>query len=231
MLPVDLIAIMAIRIVVHFALSCILLVKWSRSEKKYLTDFPFLFGVIFMTPAISKTFDLYLGNAFARDDTGTLFFNLMRVRYAITAVNLVFLLVALLVIWFRDKRKVQSAILGGYIAAWVVMLAVAPDYDTLSNALPWLVTPLTILVIATFAFIHAQKRLQSQFNALVVAIGTLIYAVGSVLYPVLTGTGTTGWGYGSIAEVVNLAGWTIMFLGFVKIKRPLKRKQEVLLQS
>ncbi|MFX0099677.1 MAG: hypothetical protein ACFFCS_08850 [Candidatus Hodarchaeota archaeon] len=57
------------------------------------------------------------------------------------------------------------------------------------------------------------------------------FKVGSVLYPALTGMGNTEWGYGMVVEVVNLAGWFVMFLGFVKIKKTLKRKQEAMIKS
>lgn len=214
MIPTELLIALILRIIVMFICSFLLFMKWYKSEKRYLTDFPFIFGLLFATIGFAKIFDTYLAVNFGHDSPLPIFFVIMKFRYLFMALTFIELLVTQLVIWFRWNKRAQVGLLSIYSGLWAWILIAAPNYDALVANTSYLMVPLTLFVIFTFLFIYHQKRLPT-FHALYFAIGVIGTVISQVLRPVLLGIGDSEWGMNWLNEVIDLVSWVIIFFAFV----------------
>ncbi len=215
-----------LRIIVSFACGGLLLRSWLHSKKRYFSDFPFVFSLMFFTLAMAKIFDTFIAAAFIPGDPSMAFLSWIRLRYTVMAINTIEMLAIVLIIWFRSKRKASILIFSGYSLAWFIVLLVASNYETISKSLSYLVVPVMIALIFTFVFTYRQKRLVNKFNSLVVAIGTIIYAASQFIRPALTNIGSSAWGLTWLSELIDLIGWMFIFWGFFKPAVPIKADVE-----
>ncbi|HME56023.1 MAG TPA: hypothetical protein VKM55_27720 [Candidatus Lokiarchaeia archaeon] len=194
-----------------------------KSKKRYLSDFPFVFSLMFFTLAFAKAFDAYIANTFMPQDSTLTFFRWIQLRYGVMAVNTLEMLAIVLIIWFRSKKKTNFFIFSMYAMAWILVLMLTSTYDEISKSVSYMVVPVLVALIATFIFTYRHKRLASKFNSLYVAIGTIIYAGSQFIRPFLIAIGP-GWGYGWLSEIIDLFGWLIIFWGFFKPAISIKKE-------
>lgn len=212
------------RIVVSAVSGALLFSKWLKPGKRYLSDFPFILAVMFLTLAFAKVFDFYIGLNFTRDSPSEDFSQLIIIRYILLAANITIMLVLVLIIWFRARRGLQILIFSGYAVSWAILFLTIPDYETLSKTGSMLMIPVIIVVLLTFIFIHHQKRLGNKFNALVIIYGISIYMASQFLRPTLVMAGSDEWGYLWITELMDLCAWLLIFYAFFK---PLRKMIKV----
>ena len=211
------------RIAINFSCGVLLFKSWMKSNKKYLSDFPFVFSLMFFTLAFAKAFDAYIAISFVPQDTTETFFRWIQARYAIMAVNTLEMLAIVLIIWFRSRKKTTFSIFSAYAMAWLLVLMLTTTYDAISKSVSYMVVPVLIALIATFVFTYRNKRLVNKFNSLYVAIGTIIYAGSQFIRPLLLSSGQ-GWGYTWLGELIDLLGWLIIFWGFFKPAISIKKE-------
>jgi hypothetical protein len=219
------------RIIVSMASGAVLLTSWARGGKRYLSDFPFLMAIVFFTLAVGKMVDLYIAGTFGRSVESVIFFSWLRARYLIIAINIAEMLIVIMIIWFKSRTRLQLAILAGYGAAWALLLVTDQTYDafTLSNSI--MLTPVIIAMIGTFLFIQHQKRLTNKLNAKLIAIGTIVYAISSLLQPTFATIGGGEWGLLPLNEVIDLVGWLLIFAGFfipIRLSQQAAKHQHIL---
>jgi hypothetical protein len=215
--------IVLLRVVVHFSCGVLLLRSWMSSKKHYISDFPFVLALMFLTLFVAKGVDLYIMASFTPASTLVAYFIMLRLRYVIMALNTIEMLVIVLFIWNRSRNKVNIGIIAGYTAAWAIWLFFVNDFFSLSKSV-YLVVPVMILMVATFIFTYVQKRLTSKFNSLHVAIGVIVYVVSQLLRPALVTIGGGDWGMSWLCEVIDLAGWMLIFWGFIERSIQLKKR-------
>lgn len=194
-----------------------------KSKKRYFSDFPFVFTLMFFTLAFAKAFDTYIAMTFVPQDTTVTFFRWIQARYAVMAVNTLEMLAIVLIIWFRSSKKSIFLIFSAYTMAWLLVLLLTSTYDEISKSVSYMVVPVLVALIATFIFTYRYKRLANKFNSLYVAIGTIIYAGSQFIRPFLSSFGS-GWGYGWVGELIDLFGWLIIFWGFFKPALSIKKE-------
>nr|MDO8110755.1 hypothetical protein [Candidatus Sigynarchaeota archaeon] len=225
-MDLELLITLILRIIVSFACGGLLLRSWLRSKKRFFSDFPFVFSLMFFTLAVAKIIDAFIAAAFVPGDPSMAFLSWIRLRYSVMAINTIEMLAIILIIWFRSKRKASILIFSGYSLAWILVLLVASSYETISKTLSYLVVPVMIALIFTFVFTYRQKRLVNKFNSLVVAIGTIIYAASQFIRPSLTNMGSSAWGLTWLSELIDLIAWALIFWGFFKPAMPIKKDAE-----
>jgi hypothetical protein len=70
------------------------------------------------------------------------------------------------------------------------------------------------MTVVTFLFIYRQHRLPG-VHSLVFAIGWIAYMVTQFLRPTLMAIGPAPWGLVTIAELLDMGAWVIIFLGLI----------------
>lgn len=215
-MDIELTLLLMTRIIILLACGLLLVKSWMASNKRFLSDFPFVFALIFFAFMVGKMVDLYIQMNFGPQDTSPAFLAATRARYIVMAVYMVGLIGSVLLIWFKSKKRANLGILSGYAATFVAVALLAPDYQSLSMSLTYLVFPVIVILTFTFFFTHHLKRLRNKFNSLVVAIGCIITAISHVIRPSLIKMGTGGWGLSWICEVIDLVAWAFIFWGFFK---------------
>ncbi|MBN2152620.1 MAG: hypothetical protein JW839_14295 [Candidatus Lokiarchaeota archaeon] len=215
-MDIELTIVVSGRIVILLACGLLLLKSWLNCNKRFLSDFPFVYALVFFSLVVGKAIDLYIQVNFGPEDYSAAFLATTRVRYVVMAVTMTVLIGSVLIIWFRSKTRANLGILAGNAAIWALVVVFAPDYQSLSMSLTYLVSPVILILTFTFVFTYRQKRLMNKFNSLVVAIGCVITAAAHLMRPLLIRVGTGGWGLSWICEIIDLIAWTFIFWGFFK---------------
>lgn len=148
---------------------------------------------------------------------------LIRTRYIFMALTTSIVILITVIIWFRSKKKLQISLLFGYILSWLFLLTFVQEYQVLSKIGIYMSLIPIISWTITFIFVHFQKRLRNKLNASWIAIGTVIYLASQLLRNMLLSIGPGEWGLSWVAELIDLIGWTIIFLGFYRIHGSTKK--------
>ena len=120
---------MVARLGVMLACGGYLLARWLKGNRRYLTDFPFWFGLTFVTIGIAKIVDLVIGFRYLDGGSDALFLPLLKTRFTFFGLTAVMMMVVMVIIWFRGKRAAQAGILGAYAVLWVVVVALVGNVD------------------------------------------------------------------------------------------------------
>ncbi len=225
-MDIELTLIVSSRIVILFACGLLLFKSWMGCNKRYVSDFPFVFSLIFFSLVLGKIVDLYIQLNFGPLDISPAFLLVTRIRYLLMAVYMTGLIGSALIIWMKSRTRANLGILAGYATVWVAVALLSPDYQSLSMSLAYLVFPVILVLTFTFFFTYRQKRLQNKINSLVVAIGCVITAFAHVIRPSLIKLGTGGWGLSWICEIIDLVAWVFIFWGFFKPSMPARKVAE-----
>jgi len=215
-MDIEITILLSSRIVILFACGLLLLKSWMGYNKRFLSDFPFVFALIFFAFMLGKVVDMYIMMNFGPQDTSPVFLDVTRIRYVVMADYMTGLIGSVLLIWFKPKKRANLAILSSYAAVLVATALLAPDYQSLSMSLTYFVFPVILVLTFTFFFTYRLKWLMNKFNSLVVAIGCIITAVSHAIRPSLIKMGTGGWGLSWICEVIDLVAWVFIFWGFFR---------------
>ncbi|MEX2716902.1 MAG: hypothetical protein Q6353_008580 [Candidatus Sigynarchaeum springense] len=215
-MDIELTILLSSRIVILFACGLLLLKSWMGCSKRFLTDFPFVFALIFFAFMLGKVVDLYIQMNFGPQDASPAFLAITRIRYIVMAIYMTGFIGSVLLIWFKSKKRANLGILSSYASVFVATALLAPDYQSLSMSLTYFVFPVILVLTFTFFFTYRLRRLMNKFNSLVVAIGCVITAISHVIRPSLIKIGTGGWGLSWICEIIDLIAWIFIFWGFFR---------------
>ncbi len=226
----DLLIVMLIRIAFLFAGGVYLFYKWVKAPRRYFSDFPFLMGISFTALGASKVFDIALYSMFLDVNYANLAVWDERlvfgyVRWLMMLVVSAPLLYANLKVWAADHPRLRLFLVGGHTVGFAILILQAQSFAFLNALTSWLILPLALITILTFLFIYKQKRLPN-VHGLLVGIGWLGYVFSSYIRPILMRVGNPPWGLVIIAEILDLAMWVVIFLGFV-LKPKFSRPKEI----
>ena len=228
-LPINLMAVMLVRIMILSVFSTMLLIQWYKSSKRSYTDFKFLFGLQFIFMLISKITDLIIYEVIGsidnlKSDPSNLMLTKLRWTLMISTITPVFSM--MIFIWFNKDRRKQIIANSLFIVGSLLMILIASDYTSLQVITTVMILPLMGMAIFTFLNLHVHRRLP-KFNSLLMAISYFIYLVSQVLRPIITGTGDNNiW----ISELIEAVTWLMMGLSFViKPRFAVEKKKKIVM--
>lgn len=192
------------KVVVQFLIGFILLYKWSRAERRFYTDMPFLFGIAMFFAAAGETMDVLFDLAILPLDLV-----LFKIRTLVVTITLFFYLTATILIWFVDRRRLGYLIILFYMIALFALIGLAPEINSVRLWVMPLLFALFIVFIITFILVWWMKRLPD-VHGLVMALGVIIAMVGQFLKVPLSGLMLT-W----VSELIDLLGLAILALGLL----------------
>jgi hypothetical protein len=182
----------------------VLLYRWRRSERRFLTDTPFLFALGFFCIASGEAIDAIFDSGFAYYDL--IFF---KFRAGILGMGMLFVLYATVLIWFIEKQYIGNILIILYATMFLIALAIAPTEDLVrSFSMPFLLV-VYFGFLATFLLAWFMKRLPD-VHGLVMCLGGAIALVGQFIKNPLAAIG-----YIWISELIDLLGLSILCLGLL----------------
>ncbi len=193
--------------------------RWAKAPRRYFFDLPFLMGVSFTALAASKIFDIALYQTFYGErpeiqyvvgHPGLVF---VTARWLFILVVSVPLLYANLRVWIPERGRARLVVLGAYAAVFIVLILRANTFASLNALTPYMVLPVAAVTIVTFLFAYATKRLPN-VHGLLVGIGWVAYLITNSVRPLLLANGTGAFGSASIAELLDMLAWLVIFAGF-----------------
>ena len=176
-------------------------------------------GVSFTALAVSKIFDLLLYQMFYGEaaenqyQVGRPEMIFGYARWLFMLVVTTPLLYANLRVWVSEWERARLAVVGVYATLFAVLIIYAQRFIDLNALVPYILLPVAVLTIVTFLFTYAQKRLPN-VHGLLVGIGWLAYLVTSSLRPALISNGTETINFVTIAEMLDILAWLVLFAGF-----------------
>ncbi len=219
-LTLDLYLAIIARMAVLFSCGGYLFYKWIKAPRHYTFDLPFLMGVSFTALAVSKIFDIFLFQTFNSAAPAIEYvenypgLEFATARFLFILVVAVPLLYANLRVWISERERARLTIVGAYAAVFVFLILQARTFAGLSALLPFIVLPVAALTIVTFLFAYATKRLPN-VHGLLVGIGWVAYLVTNSLRSQLLLIGESIFGLASVAEILDMLAWLIIFAGLV----------------
>lgn len=191
-------------VAIEFLLSTILLFNWSRTEVKFFSDLPFLFGVSILSVGISGILNLtYLLTYFAPE------LIVFQIRGLLICLTGAMMILAILKIWLPENFKI--VISGGliYVTAFLsVILFSQTSAQIISYTSPFIAINV-ILVIITFSIVYLKRRLP-MVNSPLVILGALIILSGQLSKFTLSSLGLP-----VLADLISIAGWCVFTSGFL----------------
>ncbi len=222
------VSIIFIRIIVLSLMTHNMFKKWFKAEKQFLDDIPFLFGMFFLGLIFGKLFDLFVDFLYYSNPTQSLFISKSRfILLAFYLVPMIFLSIGMLLFYrsmnekriklqnenYRDKlrRRIIMIILGGEI----LMGILAPDLKTVGSFYPIVLIPSLLIIIWLFWFTYQRKKL-AEVNSFILTVGFCILLLSQTIRPILQIIFGENPYMISIAELLDLLVFTIIFIGFSK---------------
>lgn len=213
----------SIKALVLFGLGVFFIQRWSKQEKKYYTDFPFLMSLVMLLFSLSKVYDIACYVIYS-DNPNFILLNtpitnlLGKIRMALVMVTTFPYFILMLIIWFGQKRKLQYTIAIAWISIGSIAIFSISNYKGLQSFVSLITIPPILLSVFTYIIIHKNQRLP-QINSLVLAIGWGAFMVAMLIRPVLSGVGTSGidvWGLSWLCEIIEMITLIIIGFGFSK---------------
>ncbi len=231
------------RISMFIGFSFILYRKWFKQESVFLTDAYFLFGIFFNMLCLGKILDLfsYLANVSGKFTLQeTLIF--LKIRYLIIVVNLNPLLfiglgVVLNIIntYIKEfttvkinRTRMRMIYLYNMISILVILLA--PTVHVLTQSYAILISISMVGIILMFFIMYKFKGL-SQAHGLIIGIGFLSFIiVGFITSPLRSAFANdpTLIELGTLAEIIDMMVYSIIFAGFLLKPKYAKNKPIIL---
>jgi len=221
-ISVDLFLVVLSRIILLSINSIYLFHKWYRAPRHYFSDFPFLMGVSFLALTISKFFDIALWNLFINEplesqyELGRPEMPLGYARWLFMIAVMAPLLYANLCVWLSEQKRLRGLIIFTYSLTFTIIILQAKCFADLNALIIWILLPVAVITIVTFLFTYLQKRLPG-VHGLLISLGWLGYVITTGIRPLFIRIG-----FVSIAEILDMLMWVVIFLGFV-LKPPYAR--------
>lgn len=202
-------------------LSFIMFRRWSRQEKRYLSDFPFLMGITFVMYAVGKIYDLlvyyYLSDGQPFQDLSEINspygLELIKIRFFFSPLLVIIpYIIIMLEIWMGEKLKWQVIITSSFSASSITAILICQTYSQLLLVNASISVVPVLLSVISFFLIYKKKRMP-EINSLLIAIGQLMFIIFQFIRPIwATLGGDPVWGLTWVAEIVEtipliLNGW------------------------
>jgi len=212
----------SVKALVLFGLGVFFIQRWSKQEKRFYTDFPFLMSLVMLMFSASKIFDLACYVIYSETPNFVTLDTPMtdvlgKIRMLLVMVTTFPYLCLMLIIWFGQKRKIQLGIGISWISIGFLAIVSISNYSQLQSFIPLLTLPPILLSVITYIIIHRNQRLP-QINSLVLAIGWGSFMLAMIIRPILSGVGSSNdvWGFSWLCEIIEMITLIIIGLGFSK---------------
>ncbi|MGQ4833090.1 MAG: hypothetical protein ACP6IS_04195 [Candidatus Asgardarchaeia archaeon] len=192
------------KVIIQFMLAGLLLQKWISAEKRFFTDIPFQFGILFFFIAVGEFMDTFFDASIIPE---TLL--LYKIRLSFVIFGLAAMVFLLSVIWFRRNYKMHSILLFSFIGVFLLLLTIAVSHEVALIIVSISVVITTVPGIITLLIVWRLKRLPD-FNSLLAAIAIFIILVGQILEAIIG-----EFGYLAFTESVDLVGWILLYASTV----------------
>ncbi|MFX1492257.1 MAG: hypothetical protein ACFFBU_08335 [Promethearchaeota archaeon] len=191
-----------VKVTILFALGLLLLIRWSRAERRFYTDIPFLFALGFFILAGAESVDVLIHSGLLPP------FDLFtyKIRAAFTAISLGFFLYPTLLIWISERRRTRNLIPIIYIISVLLIILVSPTEQLLRLLLIPFMLVVYIGFTVSFFLAWMWKRL-TEVHGLLISIGGTVTILGQILKVFIPPT--LVW----ISEVVEILGLIILWGG------------------
>ncbi len=210
------------REIIYVLGAIILFRQWFKGKARYYTDLPFLFGLTMIIMCIYNPIEIYYVAVFPIDTLNSPF---GRIWYLVDLNLIAFVLginfIILLTIWFpKNKKAILGAVIGWIFFTETAILLSAFVAMTLMDALLVIISlPMYIIFMVTFFFSYYQRRLPN-VNSLLIGLGMALIIAAQFFHSILGQMGIKiGGNYSDAswpAMILWMAGFLVMFLGFVK---------------
>jgi hypothetical protein len=191
-----------VKVIILFALGILLLLRWTRAERRFYSDIPFLFALGFFILSGAESVDVLIHSGLLPP------FDLItyKIRASFTATSLGFFLYPTLLIWITERRRIRDLIPIIYIIAVLLIILLAPTEQLLRILLiPFM---LVVYVGFTVSFFLAWmwKRL-TEVHGLLISLGGTVTILGQILKVFMLPS--LVW----ISEVIEILGLIILWGG------------------
>ncbi|MFX1445709.1 MAG: hypothetical protein ACFFHV_20020 [Promethearchaeota archaeon] len=219
--------IILIRVGVLSIMSFYVFHQWFKQEKQFLSDLPFLFGLVFLTLIFGKFLDLLFNLTFFTLNRETTLF-LLKIRFFILIMTLFpFLYLSIRMILYylslkeRFKRlgnqnyqnKLTLFFLALIVSIESIAIILAPNFTVIGILLPCFVIPSLLTIIWLFYFSYKNKALPS-VNSKVLTIGFSALLFSQFFRPIAQNIFGETMTYAIIVEGIDFFVFLIIFIGF-----------------
>ncbi|MHA1584419.1 MAG: hypothetical protein ACTSVU_08965 [Promethearchaeota archaeon] len=217
-----LIFITILKIIVVIAMGSVLILRWKRQTKHYLTDFPFLMALTFFGYGLLKIYDVFL-YLYGRNMT----FNELNSGYtselaALAYIRMIFgtlsiipYVILMLEIWFTEKKKIRNIVGVSWIVLNIIGIIFVKTYSQLLLINGFSVLAPILLSVISFIVINHNKKL-AEINCLRLAWGWGIFIVLQLIRPIWRlFPSSSGWGLTWIGELLEMLALIIVGIGFL----------------
>ncbi len=189
-------------------LSTLLIFKWNKTQPKYYSDLPFLFGISILFIGFSTLLNLIYSIAFFLPEI--ILFQIRGVLICITAVSM---FIGVLKIWLPENFKLLISSGFIYALSFLSILFISTSPSLIVTYTSPFIAINIILVVATFSVVYVKRRLPSInpiliiLGALIILISQLMKAFSLVLSLIL------------VPDLLSIIGWSVFTIGFL-VKAP-----------
>ncbi len=205
---------------VYVALASVLFYQWKESEKRYISDIPFLLGLAFIGQSVQHVFDILWVTGlvpYATIASQIMIF----VQFIIISTVLILLFITMLDIWFENKPKIRNIgiLLYCSIVIGLFTIIILIDYELVVITMFLLGIPTFALLAITFIFAYHQQRL-SNIHPLFVGMGAVVAMSSYFVHAICSKIGTiyvdiyTSFSF--IGVLVEIIGYSLFLYGFLK---------------
>ncbi len=192
------------KVLVQVIIGIVLLYRWSRTERHFLTDLPFIFAISIFISAGGESMDAV--SDFGFNILADLF--IFKIRATFIVLSLSLWVTATIFIWFVERRNLGIGLALAYVILFMLGVWLAPTEALVRLVVMPFLFILFISFIATFLAAYAMKRLPD-VHGLLLASGVIVAMFGQILKflspigPLLL-----------VSELIDLLGLVVIASGF-----------------
>ena len=217
--------IILIRIIILSITTFYLLKKWFKQEAQYFSDIPFLLSLFFLILTFGKAIDLFWDITFNvfNEDIVLLLLKIRFITIILEVAPLIYLGLEILFFRLEDKfQKLRNKIFMNKLRFRMILLIVitelivvilVPEYNILGTVLPLIVIPSLLGIVYIFFLAYRLNRL-SVVKPKILTIGFFLYLISNILRPVIQNILGENASYISVAELIDIIVFIVIFLGY-----------------
>jgi hypothetical protein len=219
--------IILIRIIILAITTFYLLKKWFNQEAQFLSDIPFLLSLFFLILTFGKAIDLFWDMTFNifNEDIVLLLLKIRFITIVLEVAPLIYL--GLEILFFRLEDRFQKLKNKAYVDKFrfriiflmvlieLIVIIIAPEYGLLGTLLPVIVIPSLLGIVYIFFLAYRLNRL-TVVKPKILTVGFFLYLISNILRPVIQNILGENASYISVAELIDIFVFVVIFLGLYK---------------
>jgi hypothetical protein len=197
------IAVQTLKATIEITVGFLLLNKWKKHFPRFISDLPFIFGLLLVLVGIGESMDVFM-------DSGVLLalleFQKIRISFVIAGLTLLFY--SLFQIWTPKKRWIKIIGAFSYGGSWTLLHLLAPSREIVYLISAGYFALCSVPYFVTFILVYRYQRLP-EVDARFILLSTSLLFIGQVFKTWFLVNGIL-W----ISEAIDLLGWAMIFVGF-----------------